>query len=166
MSELPPRIGTLIVPEQLIAESRTLLDPCLAQRVEGCILWYGSVISPDQCLVRLVLRPAQISRPGSYDITAEGMRNVRRQTRPLGLLLIMQIHTHPKLAFFSDWDAENALNKRPGALNLILPNYGNVQWLDQKEMCVVELDHRGRWNPWSHDDWKRINVVRGIADAP
>lgn len=166
MSELPTRIESLIVPQQIILQSRSLLDPCRLKRVEGCILWYGSVEGTDRCVVRAALRPAQVGRPQSYDIAAEGIRDVRRQTRPLGLLLIMQIHTHPSLAYFSDWDAENALNKRPGALNMILPNYGDVQWMDSKNMCVVELNRHGQWIPWSNGDWNRISIVREFPDAP
>jgi hypothetical protein len=164
VTELPPKIEALIVPEHIIETSRRFLEPFRARGVEGCILWYGYPGTSGECFVATVVCPEQTNDAGCYSIPSESMRAVRQATRPHGLLLLTQIHTHPRSAFFSTWDAQNALNKRPGALNMIVADFGNVRWLTPGRFNIVELDPKERWRPWSPDDWRRLRLIPGPLD--
>jgi len=159
ITELPSVIRRLLVPSSVIATTQRLLDPFKSQCVEGCVLWYGYVLDDDTCLTTTCVRPLQRSTSGNFVVPAESIRSVRKALRPHGLLMLMGIHTHPRRAFFSEWDEENALNKRKGALNMVVPDFGNVEWIDAKRFCVVEMDERGTWREWSGADWNRIQLL-------
>jgi hypothetical protein len=74
-------------------------------------------------------------------------------------LLIVQLHSHPAEAYFSTWDEEHALNTQAGALNLVVPDYGQARWIDAERFCMVERDEHGTWIPWSSRDWGRLLVI-------
>jgi hypothetical protein len=157
--ELPHCIDRLLVTPSILERSRELLDPFRLCRVEGCLLWYGFVLGPDTCLVTTCVCPAQESRPTTYKISSESMRDVRRRVRPHGLLLLVQIHSHPTRAFFSQSDEQHALNNRSGALNMVVPDYGNTRWIDEDRFCMVERTEVGEWQRWSAEDWGRLITV-------
>jgi hypothetical protein len=79
--------------------------------------------------------------------------------RPFGLLLLLQIHTHPGEAYFSDGDSEHALNKRAGALNMILPNFGRANWATRKGFAMAERELTPEWRMWEHEDWTRFRII-------
>jgi hypothetical protein len=110
-------------------------------------------------VVTSCVTPAQTNTFGSYSISAESMRAVRHAVRPYRLLLLVQIHTHPGKAYFSDGDAEHALNKRAGALNMILPNFGKADWATRKGFAMAECELTPEWRMWGRDDWARFRVV-------
>jgi Prokaryotic homologs of the JAB domain len=166
ITELPRRIGRLLVSPGILERSRELLEPFRVRNVEGCLLWYGYVLDVDTCLVATCVCPAQINRATMYDIPAESMRDVRQRVRPHRLLLLVQIHSHPTRAYFSEWDEEHALNNRAGALNMILPDYGNARWIDNHRFCMVERNEIGQWERWSAEDWGRLVSVPDALALP
>lgn len=162
ISELPGKIERLLVGSGVLARSRELVDPFRVRRVEVCLLWYGYVLDAATCFVTTCIRPKQINRATTYQISAEAMREVRRQVRPHQLLLIVQLHTHPARAYFSTWDQAHALNNRSGALNMVIPNYGDVPWIDREQFCMVERNESENWRPWSQEDWTRMAEVPDV----
>lgn len=159
ITELPSVIRALLVPSNVIDTTQRLLAPFKSQCVEGCVLWHGYVLDDQTCLVTTCVRPLQKSTSSNFVVTAESIRSVRKAVRPHGLLMVMGIHTHPKRAFFSNWDEENALNKRRGALNMVVPDFGNVEWIDTARFCMVEMDASGAWQEWSAADWSRLQIL-------
>lgn len=159
ITELPPYISRLVVQRAIVTTSKLLLEQYRTAKVEACILWYGTVAADGVCTVSRCICPEQQNNVASYAISAQSMREVRKVVRGEGLLLLAQIHTHPRNAFFSEWDELNALNKRVGALNMVLPDYGNVPWIDAKRFCMVEMDSTGNWCPWSAKQWERLQIV-------
>lgn len=157
--ELPSRIGELVVPQAILERSARLIAPFRKKRVEGALLWYGYRAQGDRCIVTTCVSPDQTNTFGSYSISAESMRAVRRALRPYGLLLLVQVHTHPGEAYFSDGDAEHALNKRAGALNMILPNFGRADWVTRKGFAMAEREPTPEWRIWDREDWTRIRAV-------
>lgn len=166
MSELPKIITALHVSEKIVGETRRLFEPFRANSVEGCVLWYGEVLADGVCTVVEAIRPEQQNRPQNYAISAEAMRAVRRLVRPRNLLLLTQIHSHPQSAYFSEWDAVSALNKQQGALNLVIPNFANVNWADLTKFCMVECNRDGDWIEWLAADWQRLRVIGGAGSSP
>jgi len=166
ITELPLRIGSLVVSPGVLDRSRGLLDPFRVRKVEGCLLWYGYVLDADTCIVTTCVCPAQASYSTRYAIRAESMRDVRQQVRPHRLLMLLQIHSHPAAAFFSERDEEHALNNRTGALNMIVPDYGNIRWIDTERFCVVERNNLGRWVRWSPEDWARLVTIPDALGFP
>ena len=163
-TELPSRIDKLLVIANVIGRSRALLEPFRAQRVEGCLLWFGYPLGDSRCVVTTCVRPSQQSFPTTYTISSEAMRDVRRQVRPFGLILLTQIHSHPEEAYFSSWDEQHALNKRTGALNLIVPDYGNSDWANFDNFCMVERDP-SQWRSWSRVEWNRLVITPDAFDC-
>src|SRR5260370_24488470 len=103
ITELPPRIGRLLVSPGVLGRSRELLDPFRVRKVEGCLLWYGYVLDTDTAIITTCVRPAQASYTTTYTIPAESMRDVRQRVWPHRLLLLMQIHTHRPESLFSEY---------------------------------------------------------------
>ncbi len=159
ITELPRRIDRLLISSSVLTRSCELLEPFRTRKVEGCLLWYGYVLDPETCLVTTCVRPIQNSQAETYDVSAQSMRDIRQGVRQHRLLLIVQIHSHPAEAFFSAWDEHHALNNRAGALNMVVPRHGNVQWVDAEQFCMVERNERGQWECWSGHDWSRIVTV-------
>jgi hypothetical protein len=159
ITELPRRMERVLISSAVLRHSRELLDPFRLRNVEGCLLWYGYVLDAETCLVTTCVRPAQSSQTEEYDISAESMGAVRQRVRPHRLLLIVQVHSHPARAFYSSWDEQHALNTRVGALNMVVPNFGNVRWIDPEQFCMVERNERGEWERWSPHDWDRLVTV-------
>ncbi len=159
ITELPGRIDRVLINSNVLTRSSELLKPSRMSQIEGCLLWYGYVLDTETCLVTTCVRPTQDGQATTYDISAKSMREVRRQVRPHHLLLIIQIHSHPARAFFSTWDEEHALNSRAGALNMIIPYYGNARWIDTKRFCMVERNEHDQWIRWSSRDWDRLIAV-------
>jgi hypothetical protein len=166
ITELPSRVGRLLVTPGVLEHSRELFDPFRSRNVEGCLLWYGYVLDGDTCIVTTCVRPTQASYATTYAIPAASMRDVRRQVRPHNLLLLVQIHSHPAKAFFSDWDEDHALNNRMGALNMIVPDYGNARWIDTGRFCMVERNDAGQWERWSAADWGRLVTIPDALAPP
>jgi Prokaryotic homologs of the JAB domain len=166
ITELPSRIARLLVSQGVLDRSSELFEPFRARSIEACLLWYGYVLDSDTCLVTTCVRPAQTSRATSYEISAESMRGVRQQVRPHRLLLLTQLHSHPAEAFFSEWDEDHALNNRSGALNLVIPDYGDARWIDTEHFCMVERNEKGHWERWSHQEWDRLLIVPDALAFP
>lgn len=163
ISELPRHIECLLVGPGLLERSRELLDPYRVRKVEGCLLWYGYVLDQQTCLVTTCIRPAQRGYARTYEIPADSIREVRQHVRRHHLLLMVQIHSHPAQAFFSSWDEHHALNKQLGAFNMVVPDYGNISWIDIDRFCMVERIE-GHWRRWKRQDWDRLVILPdGIA---
>jgi hypothetical protein len=162
ITELPKRINKLAVSQKVIDASEALIEPACANRVECCILWYGYVLDYETCLATTCVYPQQVNRPKSYNIPAKAMRAVRHRVRPHAQLLLLQIHTHPQLAYFSEWDTEHALNKQEGALNLILPDYGNAPWIETERFRMVEMNDQDQWQSWVGHDWQRLSIIPNV----
>jgi hypothetical protein len=77
---------------------------------------------------------------------------------------LVQIHTHPQAAFLSEGDANHALNKRAGALNMIVPDFGTADWTHFRGFAMVERDSKGHWVPWTDADWSRLAVLPAEAN--
>ena len=167
ITELPARIERLFISSTLVGRSKELLEPFRQREVEGCLLWFGYVLDATTCVASMCVCPEQRSHSTYYEIPATAMRDVRRKVRPYGLLLLVQIHSHPARAFFSDWDEDHALNNRAGALNMVVPDYGMGRWIDPSNFCMVERTEDGQWRPWSANDWQRLVIVPdGLRVSP
>jgi hypothetical protein len=162
ISELPRRIERLLVSPGLLERSRELLAPSCHRRVECCLLWYGYVLDSSTCLGTTCVRPSQHGDATTYSIATGSMREARQRLRAHRLLLLAQIHSHPTRAFFSTCDEQNALNKQVGALNMIVPDYGDVRWIDTDSFCMVERDETGHWTSWSRNDWDRLVIIPDV----
>lgn len=79
-------------------------------------------------------------------ISRETMKQVGRDMRSRGELLLLQIHTHPGAVAFSGIDEEEAADQGPGALAMVVHEYGQTRWSGDRDVAVYERDGAGRWN--------------------
>lgn len=158
ITELPPKIERLLFSQRLIKNTVELFESFQMSEVEGCVLWYGYVLNGGDCLATTCVRPRQQGHRTNYSVSADGVRAVRREVRRHGMLLLLQIHTHPREAFFSEWDELNALNKGQGALNMVVPHFGNECWINPASFCVVERIDK-EWRSWGAADWQRLHLI-------
>lgn len=157
-----PPSAVLQVPRQTLEETVSALENGRALGVESCCFWYGPRVDGDVAVVTAVVVPKQQNARLNYHVPADAIVEMSAATRPLGLVTLVQVHTHPSSRVdHSAYDDENAISRN--ALSIVLPNYGMVspQW--PKEAGVHEFQG-GVWHRLSvNQSYRRIEVVDGTV---
>ena len=115
----------LIVPRPLLELTISLLGEYRRFKVESCCFWYGVETNATESTAITVVIPPQANRYGNFHITGESMKLVSQATRPLKLVNLAQIHTHPGAKVRHSWYDDENVNSR-NALSIVLPNYGRL----------------------------------------
>lgn len=108
-------------------------------------LWTGTCRG-DRCQVRTLVLPEVQRSGGRVRISRETMKQVGRDMRARRELLLLQIHTHPGDVAFSGIDEAEAADQGPGALAMVVHEYGQTAWSGNQDVAVYERDEGGRWN--------------------
>jgi hypothetical protein len=120
----------LFVPSLVIDHTETMLRRYGNCGEEGIGLWAGSQGGGDG-FVSTLITPS-VSSHGRFhgELSAETMAAVLSRLDHLDLLLLAQIHSHPRAAFLSDIDSERPAIAVPGFLSIIVPDFGFVDVAD------------------------------------
>jgi hypothetical protein len=119
------------------------------RKLESCCFWYGRKLSDNRKKVEAVVIPSQQNSWGNYSITSDAMAHVSELTRPLGLVNLAQIHTHPgKLVEHSAYDDKMANSRK--ALSIVLPSYGASGFSWPEDIGIHEFQE-GYWYRLSHE---------------
>lgn len=93
-------------------------------RNETCCFWYGTEPAPHRALVKAIVVPKQMSRPGNYDVPAYAIAEISANTLHRGWVNLAQIHSHPGTSVeHSRYDDTRAISI--SVLSLVFPHYGN-----------------------------------------
>ena len=136
--------NVLEVSESVIQATLNAHSSYCQRKLESCCFWYGRRLSDSRKRVEAVVIPTQRNSWGNYAITSGAMAHVSELTRPLGLVNLAQIHTHPgNWVEHSSYDDEMANSRK--ALSLVLPSYGypGFRWPD--DIGVHEFQE-GYWH--------------------
>ncbi len=118
--EEPPR---LILTEPSVVALRRCLDPEIKRGNEGIVYLLGQC-DGTTALVVSVVRPEARTTPGSFSVSSTAMAEIVRKAVGVGLQVVGQAHTHPRLAYHSDGDDKGARIAYPGYVSVVFPNYG------------------------------------------
>jgi hypothetical protein len=146
-----------VVPQALLDESRGFFQARGAQGFEGTALWVGRAEGPEIKVVRLFV-PDQIARSDEFgacvDLTARAHYTLTDHL--VGdERFVVRIHAHPREAYHSARDDENAVLTHEGALSVVVPYYARDPI--QLERCAVY--RYGRRRGWVQLDIQTIREV-------
>lgn len=115
----------LFVPKSIIAETNRSLQPYAQRGVECPLLWLGVELG-DTAVVTTVAMPSARRRPWNYELNVTMLPDLWTRTRPQGLVLLAQIHTHPgnAIKWHSPYDDEHAISQGDGFLSIVITDYG------------------------------------------
>lgn len=113
----------LVLSRSCFSSFRDALLPDIRRRHEGVLYLYG-LASGSATLILGAIRPAAITGPGSFEVSAIAMAKVIRTVSDFGLHVVGQLHTHPSLAYHSEGDEEGARIAYEGFVSIVIPDYG------------------------------------------
>jgi hypothetical protein len=143
-------VTKLVVPRTIVDETAAALrDP----NGERTVLWQlATAAATEPQVVRLVV-PAQqaIRSDRGHAVHVDGTELARIQFEALDLrvLTAVQLHTHPGAnVAVSDLDVAWAIADFPGAISIIVPQFGSLGLVGWPGVAVYERDGDG-WSAWS-----------------
>ncbi|SRR5258705_9662038 len=146
-----------IVPQGVLDESRTFFQSRGAQGFEGTALWVGRPGGPEIKITRLVV-PEQIAQSDEcgacVDLTPRAHYTLTDHLTG-DERFVVRIHAHPREAYHSARDDENAILTHEGALSVVVPYYARDPI--QLERCAVY--RYGRRHGWVQLDVRTIRTL-------
>jgi proteasome lid subunit RPN8/RPN11 len=112
---------------------------------EGVVLWPGR-LSGRTCRVTEALVPEQLTGPFAYRIPDDETFRIVDWTAAHGLVIPVQVHSHPAEAYHSEADDERAFVQHIHALSVVVPDFGDIPPSEFFDASVTyELDETGAW---------------------
>jgi proteasome lid subunit RPN8/RPN11 len=144
------------------AVSAAFAEAGAAEQEAGALL-YGvrAADADDTDVVHALVIPAQMGHRTHYRIPPESIAAASAVTRPLGLVTVGQVHSHPGENVEHSWyDDRHAISTR--AVSFVLPRYGRDarDWLAR----VGVHDYQDDW--WHHLTAEQVTALVSFTDAP
>lgn len=116
-----PTGKVLMVSASTVTRTASILQT--VGRNESACIWLGELDETGNGVVRAVVVPAQINRPGSYLVPSGSMLQVSQYARSAGWTVVGAIHSHPGEGVeHSQYDDEMTPSRR--AVSIVFPRYG------------------------------------------
>lgn len=149
----------LFFPSLVIDQTELMLRRAGASGEEGFGLWAGTLAGGDG-FVSTLLVPS-ITEHGIHhgEIAPETVARLLDRLDHLDLVPLCQIHSHPRLAYLSEVDAERPLIAVPGFLSAIVPNFGFVDVADTENWRTFEYRESGVWKELSASERQQRIVI-------
>ena len=91
---------------------------------EGVVLWPGRVVE-NVCKGSSPIFPRQVTGPLHYRIPDDETFRIIGYIYRQGLVIPIQVHSHPREAFHSQVDDERAFVQHENAVSIVVPDYAN-----------------------------------------
>jgi hypothetical protein len=117
------------IPRDTVAQSFRFMQQQGAARHEGVALWPGR-ITGNTCLIGDTLIPQQITRERFYRIPTDETFRIIQYVAEQGLVIPIQIHSHPHEAFHSLADDEHAFVQHENAISIVVPDFADFPLSD------------------------------------
>jgi hypothetical protein len=158
-SRYVPTGKVLTVPAQTLARTAAVLRA--AGLVESACLWLGTLDEDGNGLVKALVVPTQVNRPGNYSVPGEAMQKVADLARRQAWTVVGAIHSHPgKGVEHSRYDDEMTPSRR--AVSLVVPRYGH--WTDLWPRGLGVHEYFEKYWHLLPEEYARLRVV--LSDAP
>lgn len=137
---------TYVVPQRVLDDSRAFFQARGAEGYEGTALWVGRPDGPDVTIVRLFV-PEQVAESdvcgARVDLTPHAHYTLTDHLASDERFYV-RIHAHPRQAYHSARDDENAILTHEGALSVVVPYFAR----DPIELERCAVYQYGRQNGW------------------
>jgi len=145
MSRLSDPKLTYHVPRNTVASSISFLQAQGAIGHEGVVLW-PCRLQGDNCVIAEPIIPRQITSRLSYRIPDDETLRIIRDVAERGLVIPIQIHSHPFEAFHSAADDEYAFVQHESAISIVVPDFAAFPLTEfTKEARVYRLSPGNEW---------------------
>lgn len=91
---------------------------------EGVALWAGEFLGDGFRVSRAII-PEQLTGRLFYRISSDETFRILEEISNDGLVIPIQIHSHPAEAFHSEVDDEDAFIRQQNAISIVVPNFAN-----------------------------------------
>jgi len=112
------------IPKDTVAQSLRFMQQQGAVGHEGVALWPGR-LTGNVCEIGDALIPRQITRERFYRIPTDETFRIIQHVAEQGLVIPIQIHSHPHEAFHSWADDEHAFVQHENAISIVVPNFAD-----------------------------------------
>jgi hypothetical protein len=129
-----------------------------ATQEEGVVLWRGTF---DPARITAAIVPAQETSAGRFRVPLAERQRITRELAGTGEAIVAQVHSHPRRAFHSPIDDEEAIPRRVGSYSLVVPDFGAREDL-LDDAALFQLDDAGAWRPTSLDAF-RLPRPKGLV---
>jgi hypothetical protein len=160
MSRLTDAALVVVVEKSVIDATLAFLQSQGDYGHEGVVLWPGRLSGPT-CRVTEALVPEQLTGPYAYRIPNDETFRIVDWTAAHGLMIPVQVHSHPAEAYHSEADDERAFVQHIHALSVVVPDFGDISPFEFLDVSVTyELDASGAWRLLSPEQARaRIQVA-------
>lgn len=114
-----------------------------SEDAEGVVLWRGTLEPPR---ISAAIIPEQVTSMGRFKVPLPERQRITRELAGTGEFVVAQIHSHPRRAFHSAVDDEEAIPRRIGSYSLVVPDFGSRAHL-LEDAALYRLSTRGSWDP-------------------
>jgi hypothetical protein len=124
----------------------------------------GPIPTGNVLTVTTVTLPEATERRGSFDIIADQMSRAGRHLRPLGMLRLAQVHSHPNSwTGHSRYDDSMAFSQRDGAISIVVPHFARCA--PGLGDCGVHVREPNGWRElYDEEKAARARVVPSLVD--
>jgi len=125
MSSLSDRTLRYRVPQSTVQETIAFLKKQGNREQEGVILWAGRLNALECQVEPHPLIPVQVTTRRSYRIPTEESFRIIAYLGAQGLVVPIQVHSHPREAFHSEADDEFAFVQHRNGISIVLPDFAD-----------------------------------------
>lgn len=126
---------------------------------EGVVLWAGQ-LREHGCAIERVIIPRQITGPLFYRIPDDETFRVIDELHAAGLVVPVQVHSHPEDAYHSPVDDERAFVQHEHGISIVVPDFGAISdtafFRDAK---TYRLTSDGSWEELTPPELRRFRIT-------
>ena len=131
---------------------------------EAYVLWTGRKLEDSNYIVTDIVIPGQKANKSTFgyyfDISEQSIAKTVSDLQSKNTIGLIQVHSHPgESALHSKRDDYLSLLGRKGALSIVLPYFGNVNFDDFSYSKVHMLTGLHHWELLSDEQVKKIMMV-------
>lgn len=159
MSNLSDPKLTFTVARESVRATLAFLQAQGRKGHEGVVLW-ASRLHDRGCAIERVIIPRQVTGPLSYRIPDDETFRIIDELHAAGLVVPVQVHSHPEEAYHSPVDDERAFVQHEHGVSIVVPNFGAINddtfFRDTKN---YSLRSDGSWNELTPKDLRRFRIT-------
>lgn len=152
-------ITRINVPSIIFKKTLSFLREYGLENKESLCLWIGEDKN-EVFFIKEVIFPKQINNFTSFWVSAEELDKINRDIYEKGLKLIVQIHSHPGVAFHSSTDDEFSLVTTAGSFSIVIPYFGYISGNNFNRYAIYRLKSF-RWVKLSKSEIESIFKIMG-----
>lgn len=152
------QIKKITIPKNILNSTFVFLRKHGNQNLESHALWVGKIVR-DAFTITEVWFPKHINTIISYEVPEDEIHRINVKLNELGLIALVQVHTHPTNAFHSNTDDEGSFLVLAGSYSLVIPDFGFIKEDDLEQWVLYQYDGKD-WNKVSNKEVKELFQIQ------